>query len=376
MKRLALIFAVLLSCLWPTSDAQATKDMKSSSTPLVFPATGSILPKSFAGWQKLPGARVIASATGADSANAQVLNEYGFTDFEAATYEKDGRVIQVKAMRFADTTGAYGAFSFYRQPQMSKEKLCSEGVSDATQVLFYCTNVVVQATLDRVTAMTATQMRALSGALPRMTGSSAQPPNAPLYLPENLRQTVRFVVGPIAFGKINAPIPASVIDFSRSPEVAVAKFRAVDGIATAVVINYPTPKIATLQLKQFEDWKKASVATASPEPNTLNTFVAKRTGPLVALVMGDIAQAEANEVLSKINYEADVTWSEPTFNGKRDNIGNLVVNILYLAFILIFFMFIMGIAFGGMRVVSRRFFPTRVLGRDEDAEIIQLKLND
>ena len=376
MKRLALIFAVLLSCLSLTSDAQTTKDVKSPSTPLVFPASESILPKSFSGWQKLPGARVIASAVGADSANADVLKEYGFTVFETATYQKEGRAISVKAMRFADTTGAYGAFSFYRQPQMSKEKLCSEGVSDATQVLFYCGNVVVQATLDRITAMSGTQLRALADSLPKMSGSSAQPPNAPLYLPENLRPTVRFVVGPIAFGKINAPIPANVIDFSRSPEVAVAKFQSVDGIATAVVVNYPTPKIATLQLKQLEDWKKASAATDSPEPNTLNTFVAKRTGPLVALVMGDIAQAEANEVLSKINYEADVTWSEPTFNGKRDNIGNLVVNILYLAFILIFFMFIMGIAFGGMRVVARRFFPTRVLGRAEESEIIRLKLND
>ncbi len=370
-----LITAILFFLSLTSSFAQNAQP-PAHSTPLAFPASGAILPKSFAGWQKLPGARVLSSATTADAPNAQLLNEYGFSDFEAATYEKEGRQLSVKALRFTDTTGAYGAFSFYRQPRMTKEKLCSEGVSDANQVLFYCGNVVIQATLDRVTAMSATQLRALADALPKMSGGSAQPPNAPLYLPDNLRETVKFVVGPVGFSKIDASIPASAVDFSRSPEIAAAKFRSVDGIATAVVINYPTPKIATLQLKQLEDWNKTKPAGQSSGQSTLDTFVAKRAGPLVAIVMGDIAKAEANEVLSKINYEADVTWSEPTFNGKRDNIGNLVVNILYLAFILIFFMFVMGLAFGGLRIFAKKFFPGRVLGRAEDAEIIRLKLND
>jgi hypothetical protein len=355
--------------------AQSDKPAAARATPLAFASSGPILPNSFAGWQKHSGSRIVSSAAAADAANAQVLNEYGFTDFEAATFEKDGRTISVKAMRFTDTPGAYGAFTFYRQPTMSKETLCSEGASDATQVLFYCTNLVVQVTLDRVTAMSATQMRGLADSLPKMTGTSAQPPNAPLYLPESFRGAVKFVVGPKAFDHIDSPIPASAIDFSRVPEIAVAKFRSVDGIATAIVINDPTPKIATLQLKQLEDWKRASKASA-PSQTTLDTFATKRSGPLVALVMGDIAQAEANDVLGKINYEADVTWSEPTFNGKRDNIGNLVVNILYLAFILIFFMLVMGLAIGGLRILARKFFPTRVLGRSEEAEIIRLKLSD
>src|SRR5205823_4484798 len=107
--------------------------------------------------QKLPGSRLISSAAGADVANAQVLSEFGFTDFENASYQQNGRKISVKALRFGDATGAYGAFTFYRRAEMSKENLCSEGASatvpDATQVLFYCTNLLVEATLDRVTAM-------------------------------------------------------------------------------------------------------------------------------------------------------------------------------------------------------------------------------
>ena len=146
-----------------------------------------------------------------------------------------------------------------------------------------------------------------------------------------------------------------------------------------MVINYPTPKIAALQLKAADDWHnatKSASSTPSSDQNVATTFAAKRSGPLVALVIGDLPQSTANDLLSKINYEADVTWSEPTFNGKRDNIGNLVVNILYLSFILIFFMFVISIAIGGMRLLERKFFPAREQARAQEAEFIRLKLND
>jgi len=378
MNRPFLIFVLLLVSLTPAY-AQRDHPAVQRSTALAFPASLSILPASFSGWQKKPGSRVIPSPAGADAPNAEVLTEYGFTDFESAAYQKDGRDLTVKAIRFADTNGAYGAFTFYRQPQMSAEKLCSEGASDATQVLFYCSNVLVQATLDRVTAMSGTQMRALADALPKGSGAAALSPTAPLFLPENLRHNVKYIVGPAAFAKIGSPVPEQIVDFTRSPEVAISRFSSRDGTGTAVVINYPTPKIAALQLKIAEDWNNASKSAnsgSSSDPNAATTFVAKRSGPLVALVVGDLPQSTASDVLSKINYEADVTWSEPTFNGKRDNIGNLVVNILYLSFILIFFMFVISIAIGGMRLLERKFFPAREQARAQEAEFIRLKLND
>jgi len=43
---------------------------------------------------------------------------YGFTDFESAVYTHDNRKLTVKAARFADTSGAYGAFTYYKMPQM------------------------------------------------------------------------------------------------------------------------------------------------------------------------------------------------------------------------------------------------------------------
>ena len=51
----------------------------------------------------------------ADAAYPAVLNEYGFAEAETASYSRpDGRKLTVKAARFKDATGAYGAFTFYR----------------------------------------------------------------------------------------------------------------------------------------------------------------------------------------------------------------------------------------------------------------------
>ena len=59
----------------------------------------------------------------ADSVNAALLKEYGLTDFESGTYIRDdGRKVALKAIRFADASGAYGAFTYYKMPQMLRSR--------------------------------------------------------------------------------------------------------------------------------------------------------------------------------------------------------------------------------------------------------------
>jgi hypothetical protein len=76
-----------------------------------------------------------------------------------------------------------------------------------------------------------------------------------------------------------------------------------------------------------------------------------------------------------VNYEADVTWNENTYFTKKDNIGNLIVNVIYLCAIIGGFAIVAGIAFGGVRVLVKRFWPDRVFDRAEDVELISLHLS-
>src|SRR5512141_107368 len=82
----------------------------------------AILPPQFAGWQQSGTPKLSTDPATADPTNAALLKEFGFTDFESATYTRDGgRKLSVKAARFADASGAYGAFTYYRSAEMLKE---------------------------------------------------------------------------------------------------------------------------------------------------------------------------------------------------------------------------------------------------------------
>ena len=126
---------------------------------LAAAAAQEILPASFSGWESKGKAAVKLP-------DAHILNEYGLKEAELREYSRGDRKITLKALRFDDATGAYGAFTYYRQPDMVKEGLCSEAASARTHVLFFCTNVMVDAQLDKVTAMTMAELRDLVKSLP------------------------------------------------------------------------------------------------------------------------------------------------------------------------------------------------------------------
>ena len=72
--------------------------------------TASILPAQFGGWHSSGSNRTSKDPEVADSVNAALLKEYGLTDFESGTYTRDdGRKVALKAIRFADASGAYGS---------------------------------------------------------------------------------------------------------------------------------------------------------------------------------------------------------------------------------------------------------------------------
>src|SRR5579863_4944951 len=123
----------------------------------------AILPQAFAGWQLSQPAHASSDPAAADPVNATLLKEYGFTDFESATYIRDdGRKLILKAARFEDATGAYGAFTYYRAPDMQNQEIGTKGASLNQRVLFFRDNILVDAVFDRLSAMSAAELRELS----------------------------------------------------------------------------------------------------------------------------------------------------------------------------------------------------------------------
>jgi hypothetical protein len=354
-------FILLLVAAAPLSLAAGGKST-SRDTP--------VLPANFNGWQKNAATVKISSdPAAADPADAQVLKEYKFVGVELASYTRDDRTLQIKAARFENASGAYGAFTYYTKAQMQTEKIGDEAVSFNTRILFYRTNLLVDVTLDRVTAMSAADLRALADLLPSVRGNLAVLPTLPQHLPQQslMQHTGRYIMGPLALERLGVPVPPSLVDFTKSPELAFANYRTMYGEANLTLVAYPTPQIAVERLNAIQAAEKSGALPGAP-------FKYKRSGPIVALVNGQIPDSDADSLLASVNYDAEVTWNQPTKPDRREDAAGLLIGIAFLIGIILVFAVISGLAFGGLRIIAHKLYPSKFLGRSAEAEMIRLDL--
>jgi hypothetical protein len=339
-----------------------------------------ILPKQFAGWQIQGAAQSSKDAATADPTNAALLKEYGFTDIETATYKSDdGRTLKIRAARFTDASGAFGAYTFYLQPEMAREEIGDQGASLNQRVLFYRGHIVIEAVFSQLSVMSAAGLRELAGLLPRPGGNAGNLPPILASMPHHgyARNTEKYAEGPVALGAISSPLPADLVDFSASPEVVLGQYSTSGGGATLMLIEYPTPAVAAEHLRRIDAAHQAAQPqTGVATIENVGPFFDKRTGPIIAIAAGPISESDAQTLLGAVNWAPSVTWNENTYFDKKDNIANLLVNIILLCILVGAISLAAGVAFGGARILLRRLFPGPVFGRPDQTEFISLQLGE
>jgi hypothetical protein len=363
MKLSRSLFVLLLVSGLAFADKPADKNVR---------PTQSMLPTEFGGWQASGSVKVSSDPAAADPVNAAVLKEYGFNGLESATYTRDdGRKLTLKAARFADASGAYGAFTYYKTVPMLVEKIGDQAASLNERILFYRGNILVDAVFERLSAMSAAELRELAGELPLPPGNTGNLPGLPAYLPMQsyVKNSAKYVIGPVALERIVAPLSSQLVDFDAGAEAVLGNYDSSGGQATLLLISYPTPQIAGEHLRRIQ-------AAQQPQAGAAAAIFAKRTGPIVVVAAGPLSPSEAKSLLASVNYDANVTWNENTFLNKRDNIGNLVWNALILCAILMVFALVAGLAFGGLRVLVQRILPERIFHREQEVEFIALHLSE
>jgi len=345
--------------------------------PQKAPTDGVILPKEFAGWRLQGTFQNSQDPAAADTTNPVVLKEYGFTDFSSGTYTReDGRKLTVRAARFADASGAYGAFTYYKQPEMLNEKIGDQASSLNNRVLFYRGSVLVDALFDKLSVMSAAELRELASDIPLPQGGARNLPAIPTYLPKQsyVKNTAKYILGPVTLDKVGSPVAADLIDFGAGAEVVEATYESSGGEATLVLISYPTPQIAAEHLRRIEAAHTPGAQPPGSAPVEVGTFAQKRSGPLVAVAAGPFSESEAKSLLASVHYDADVTWNENTFFDKKNNLANLLWNVILLCGAIMAITLVAGFAFGGVRVLLQRLVPESA--RHPEAEFISLHLDD
>ena len=328
-------------------------------------ASVPFLPENFAGWRRSGAILPITSAPQADAANAAALTEYGFTDGATATYRRGGETMTVRALRFGDATGAYGAYTFYRHSGWPREEIGTGAASDHTRILFWQGETFVDTTVSHVSAMTAADLRELATNLPQpATDKSLAPPvvadlpNVPGDGPLD-PQTTHYALGPVGYAGSGGVLPPALVGFDRGAEVVTANYALRSGPATLTLINYPTPQMAAAVEQQIAAYLKSGNTPTSPwtaplANSTPGSVEVKRSGPLVAVVCGDAVPDDAHRLLGLVHYEADVSklpgGDAPTEIQKT---AKLLLGIVLLVTVMFAAALILALLLGGGRAMLR-----------------------
>lgn len=338
----------------------------------------SILPTAFAGWVAKGAAKCGTSPAAVDGANASVLNEYGLKDFSEGTYRRGAETVNVRAMQFADATGAYGAYTFYRKPGMKPEAIGNGGAGDAHEVVFWSAATVVDATFDSYSTQIASALKALPAVLPPAGGSIGVAPTLPNYLPTDSldKSTVRYAIGPAAYTQGGGVLPPDVIDFGRDAEAVTAQYTLHGDKGTLTLIEYPTPQIAIHGEQILNSILKGPLPTTLQPSNAAGLGV-RRRGPIVAITSGNFSSAEAQALLAQVKYQADVTWNRGGDRSKIEikNAAAMLLGIAYLTAIIAACALLLASFFGGGRALWRimRGKPASAV---YDEDFISLKLSE
>jgi hypothetical protein len=350
--------ALSLTCAHAAAQAAPAK-----STPVKVelpPPPKPLLPDAFAGWVAAEPLKNVIDPAQADSASVAALREYGFTHAVLANYKRDGEMLTVRALSFPDTSGSYGAYTFYRQNGWPKEEIGTGATSNKNRVLFWEGTTVVDATFSNIGPMSAAELRELAKLLPVPLGNKAIAPPILGNLPQASldKQTTHYALGPEGYSGAGGMLPPDLVGFDRGAEAVTANYSLPSNSATLTIVDYPTPQMAAAQETKIRDYIKAGADAQPAFPKPLAdsdqaSLEVRRSGPLVILVSGDAIPDESHKLLESVHFQEElVSIPQPT-DSEVNKTGKLLFGIAELVIVGSAAAILLGLFLGGGRAMYR-----------------------
>jgi hypothetical protein len=268
--------------------------------------------------------------------NASLYQEFGFISAEQAEYKNLPKRFTATAWRLRDSTGALALFEAQRPDKATPAKLSALSAKTPDGAIFAYGNYVFQVSGD-VPEQKDLEMLFLQ--LPQLD-------NAPLpALANNLPQeglipgSERYILGPASLARFEPRIGPSLAAFHLGTEAQLGRYRTAKGDLSLAIFSYPTPNIAREREQEF-----------AKLPGT----IVKRSGPLVGVIVQPPDPDAAERVLARVRYEANLTLNEkvPVNQGLLGY--KLFLNIFVLTGVLVALSIVVGIGFGGFRILRRK----------------------
>ena len=266
--------------------------------------------------------------------NSSLWKEYGFVSDGVSQAGK----LKVQSYKFKDLTGALAAWESLRLPDARPCNLAPICAKSGNDILISTGNYLlkltgpatakagVDAVIDSLADRRETSLPAILTFLPH----AGLVPNSP-----------RYILGPESLKAFAPELAEAKPGFDQGAEAQVATYQLGNGKPVRLALfYYPTPEMARLHSADF----KLHVG-----PHV------KRSGVLVAVIFGPATDEAADTLLSRVSYEAKITWNETPPPNPIKPLYQLLINIVYLSVILSALCITAGLIYAGMRIYRRRY---------------------
>jgi len=285
-------------------------------------------------WRKRLIAGLFAAISCLGAAHDSALwREYGLVSTDTATLGK----LPVTIYKMKDVTGAVAAWEWVRLVNGRTCDLATFCTAEPNRTVISQDNYVI-AFQGRPTKA---QVEAFVNALPDKKSTSL--PAILTFLPHQglVPDSARYILGPASLKAFAPELDATNPGFEQSAEAQVAEYKIDNGSPLHLALfYYPAPEMARLHAPRFKLLPDAHV---------------KRSGVLLAVVYGGATAAQADTLLSRVEYEAKITWNDTPPPSPIRPLYRLLVNIMYLSIVLSAVCLLAGLMYAGMRVYRRRY---------------------
>ena len=312
-----------------------------------FPLSAAILPEGIESHTR-KSVRPIAI-----TADKPVWDEFGLEEAEQAEYVGKTGGFTVAAWRLKDPTSAFGVFEWTRPANGKPATLTDLSLTTPGGAFFAIGNYVLQFDGFVPKADTIVELQLV---LPRMDKSAL--PTLPGFMPAQNRiaNSERFILGPATLEKFEPAIAPSLAAFHLGAEGGAARYNGQSGELRLVLFSYPTPHIARDRLAEFQ--KQSGL-------------IAKRSGPLVAVITSSKNADDAERLLGQVRWQANITVDQRVPNPK-ENLASILTNIFVLTGILLVLCVAAGLVVAGIRVARSRSYGDT----ESEDPMIMLHLGD
>jgi hypothetical protein len=234
-------------------------------------------------------------------------------------------------------------------------------------------NLVVQANLSQNV-----KAESLGDIVPALTTKADSAPLPPVksYMPQEWRifGSEKYALGPEAFRAAMTSLDqgalaglANEVGFKTGVEAMMARYRSDRNSGVLLLLEYPTPQLAEQHLHHLEQ--------ALPDAAKKAGAAIERKASVLSLVLAPSSPKYGQTLRDQVDYETQVTWNEPRQTATDPPWVVILSKIFLFTGLFLGVATGLGVAFGGLRVLTKRLFPGKVFDRPESVEVLQMGLS-